>query len=80
MAKQQKEKDNTTIPPKTRQEIADKFSICVKTLNRWLNRQQIEVPKRALIHPTLYELIVARWSQLPTGSETIDNPHRLDVN
>ena len=35
---------------KTRQQLAVEYGICTKTLNKWLKRTQLEVP-RGLIPP-----------------------------
>lgn len=41
---------------KSRQQVADEYGICIKTLNKWLRNESIVI-KRGLITPKQLELI-----------------------
>ncbi|GAB4498818.1 MAG: hypothetical protein OHK0019_34800 [Saprospiraceae bacterium] len=42
---------NALFQAKTRQEIAAEYGIAVRTLNRWLKKRNLEIPKRDRISP-----------------------------
>jgi len=39
-----------SIKAKTKQQIADEYGVCVKTLNKWLRKKEIKI-SRGLISP-----------------------------
>lgn len=41
---------------KTKQEIANEYKVCVKTLNKWLKQNSVNAP-RGLIYPNLQSKI-----------------------
>ena len=46
---------------KTRQQIAQEFGICTKTLNKWLKQANLRIPK-GLIQPRYQKLIYDKLS------------------
>jgi hypothetical protein len=44
---------------KSKQQIADEYGICTKTLNKWLRQEKIEI-KRGLINPKRQSIIYNR--------------------
>lgn len=51
--------DIETKNAKTKQQIADEYGICLRTFNKWLKEEGIEI-KRGLITPKIQELIYER--------------------
>jgi CENP-B N-terminal DNA-binding domain. len=45
---------------KSKQQIANEYGICVKTLNKWLKRKDMEIP-RGLISPINQILIYEKF-------------------
>ena len=41
---------------KSKQQIADEYGICIKTLNKWLKEEKIKI-KRGLINPKKQAII-----------------------
>jgi len=46
---------------KSKQQIAEEFGICVKTLNKWLKEEKITL-KRGLIKPKYQDIIYKKLS------------------
>jgi len=44
---------------KSKQQIADEYGICIKTLNKWLKEEKIKI-KRGLINPKKQAIIYQR--------------------
>ena len=45
---------------KSKQQIADEYGICIKTLNKWLEQEKIQL-KRGLITPKKQNLIYNKF-------------------
>ena len=45
---------------KTKQQIADEYGICIKTLNKWLKEEKIRI-NRGLINPKNQEMIYKKF-------------------
>lgn len=52
---------------KSKKEIANEFGICVKTLNKWLTRESINLPK-GLISPK-DQVVIYRKLGVPKNSD-----------
>jgi len=51
--------DSDSKYAKSKQQIANEYGICTKTLNKWLKEEKISI-KRGLINPKKQEIIYKR--------------------
>jgi len=47
---------------KSRQEIAEEYGICVRTLSRWFQKNNLSIPK-GLLSPKIQELIYQEFGR-----------------
>lgn len=46
---------------KTRQQLAQEYGICVRTLNRWFVKAQLAIPNREILSPSLVQKVYDRF-------------------
>ncbi|MFK8006754.1 MAG: hypothetical protein AB8H03_10295 [Saprospiraceae bacterium] len=57
-----------SLKAKTKQQIANEYGVCVKTLNKWLGKKNIEIP-RGLISPMDQKVIYENFG-VPKDSDS----------